>query len=68
MSTTLETGRGRGQQPPTPPPAPPTPSPGGALRRSSDWARRAPLLPALVFTIIVTQLPFVVTLIVSFMD
>jgi sorbitol/mannitol transport system permease protein len=41
---------------------------GGALRRSSDWARRAPLLPALIFTIIVTQLPFVVTLIVSFMD
>jgi sorbitol/mannitol transport system permease protein len=68
MSTTLETSRGRGQQPPTPPPAPPSPSPGGALRRSADWARRAPLLPALVFTIIVTQLPFVVTLIVSFMD
>jgi sorbitol/mannitol transport system permease protein len=44
------------------------PSPGGALRRSADWARRAPLLPALVFTIVVTQLPFVVTLIVSFMD
>ena len=44
------------------------PAPGGALRRSADWARRAPLLPALVFTIIVTQLPFVVTLIVSFMD
>src|SRR3712207_8451571 len=58
MSTTLETSRGRGQQPPTPPPAPPTPSPGGALRRSADWARRAPLLPALVFTIVVTQLPF----------
>jgi sorbitol/mannitol transport system permease protein len=68
MSTTLETSRGRGQQPPTPPPAPPSPSPGGALRRSADWARRAPLLPALIFTIIVTQLPFVVTLIVSFMD
>ncbi|SNR69162.1 carbohydrate ABC transporter permease [Blastococcus mobilis] len=68
MSTTLETSRGRGQQPPTPPPAPPSPPPSGALRRSADWARRAPLLPALVFTIIVTQLPFVVTLIVSFMD
>ncbi len=66
MSTTLETSRGSGQQPPTPPPVPP--SPGGALRRSADWARRAPLLPALVFTIVVTQLPFVVTLIVSFMD
>ncbi|SHN59622.1 carbohydrate ABC transporter membrane protein 1, CUT1 family [Geodermatophilus obscurus] len=68
MSTTLETGRGRGQQPPAPPPAPPSPPSGGALRRSADWARRAPLLPALVFTIVVTQLPFVVTLIVSFMD
>ncbi|SFN92098.1 carbohydrate ABC transporter membrane protein 1, CUT1 family [Geodermatophilus obscurus] len=67
MSTsTLQTSRGRDQQPPPPPPPPP-PS-GGALRRTSDWARRAPLLPALVFTIIVTQLPFVVTLVVSFMD
>jgi sorbitol/mannitol transport system permease protein len=68
MSTTLETSRGRGQQPPTPPPPPPPPPPSGALRRSADWARRAPLLPALIFTIIVTQLPFLVTLIVSFMD
>ena len=68
MSTTLETSRGRGQQPPTPPPAPPPSPGGGALRRSADWARRAPLLPALIFTIVVTQLPFVVTLIVSFMD
>jgi sorbitol/mannitol transport system permease protein len=68
MSTTLEASRGRGQQPPTPPPPPPSPPPSGALRRSADWARRAPLLPALVFTIIVTQLPFVVTLIVSFMN
>jgi sorbitol/mannitol transport system permease protein len=65
MSTTLETGRG--QQPPTPPP-PPSPPPGDALRRSADWARRAPLLPALIFTIIITQLPFVVTLAISFMD
>ena len=40
----------------------------GAVRRSTDWARRAPLLPALVFTIIVTQLPFVATLVVSFMN
>src|ERR1700754_576418 len=39
-----------------------------ALRRSANWARRAPLLPALIFTIIVTQLPFVVTLIISFME
>src|SRR2546430_13529477 len=41
---------------------------GGALRRSGDWARRAPLLPALIFLIVVTQLPFVVTLVISFMD
>jgi sorbitol/mannitol transport system permease protein len=41
---------------------------GDVLRRSADWARRAPLLPALIFTIVVTQVPFVVTLIVSFMD
>jgi polyol transport system permease protein len=31
-------------------------------RRRQGWARRAPLLPALVFTIIVTQLPFLLTL------
>jgi polyol transport system permease protein len=30
------------------------------------WARRAPLLPALVFTIIVTQIPFLVTVFYSF--
>ncbi|WP_375497794.1 carbohydrate ABC transporter permease [uncultured Jatrophihabitans sp.] len=33
-----------------------------------SWVRRAPLLPALVFLIIVTQLPFVATLIISFMN
>jgi sorbitol/mannitol transport system permease protein len=68
MSTTVQTSRGGGQQPPPPPPAPPTPSPDGALRRSADWARRAPLLPALIFTIVVTQLPFLGTLVISFMD
>jgi sorbitol/mannitol transport system permease protein len=31
-------------------------------QRKQGWVRRAPLLPALVFTIIVTQLPFLVTL------
>ncbi|NED34427.1 sugar ABC transporter permease [Streptomyces sp. SID8499] len=31
------------------------------------WARRAPLLPALVFMIVVTQLPFVGTVAISFM-
>src|SRR3954467_12222327 len=44
------------------------PRPPGAARRVSAWTRRAPLLPALVFMIIVTQLPFVVTLIISFMN
>ena len=36
-------------------------------RRSGQgrWRRRAPLLPALIFTIVVTQLPFLVTLVIS---
>jgi sorbitol/mannitol transport system permease protein len=33
-----------------------------------SWIRRAPLLPALVFMIIVTQLPFVATLLMSFLN
>ena len=33
-----------------------------------SWVRRAPLLPALVFMIIVTQLPFVATLVMSFLN
>jgi sorbitol/mannitol transport system permease protein len=32
------------------------------------WATRAPLLPALIFMIVVTQLPFVATLVISFFD
>ena len=39
-----------------------------ARERAVAWVRRAPLLPALVFLIIVTQLPFVVTLVISFMN
>jgi len=38
------------------------------MRVVGDWARRGPLLPALIFMIIVTQLPFVGTLIISFMN
>jgi sorbitol/mannitol transport system permease protein len=34
---------------------------------AARWARRAPLLPALVFTVAVTQLPFVATLVISLM-
>ncbi len=30
------------------------------------WARRVPLLPALVFVVVVTQLPFLATLVISF--
>jgi sorbitol/mannitol transport system permease protein len=33
-----------------------------------SWARRAPLLPALVFLILITQLPFVATVIMSFLN
>ncbi|WP_030784285.1 carbohydrate ABC transporter permease [Streptomyces sp. NRRL S-920] len=43
----------------------PAPRPPGRLRA---WATRAPLLPALVFMIAVTQLPFVATLVISFFD
>jgi sorbitol/mannitol transport system permease protein len=34
-------------------------------RRSAGWSRRFPLLPALLFTVVITQLPFVVTLVLS---
>ncbi|HET8601400.1 MAG TPA: sugar ABC transporter permease [Segeticoccus sp.] len=40
----------------------------GTKQRVGQWARRAPLMPALVFMIIVTQLPMVATLVISFMD
>jgi sorbitol/mannitol transport system permease protein len=36
--------------------------------RMRAWATRAPLLPALVFMIVVTQLPFVATVVISFFD
>ena len=32
------------------------------------WSRRVPLLPALVFIIILTQIPFLATLVISFMN
>ena len=59
MTLTVEkTGAGAATEPPGP----------SAARRASQWARRAPLLPALIFMIVVTQLPFVATLVISFMD
>ncbi len=36
-------------------------------RRAAAWATRAPLMPALIFMILVTQLPFVATLVISFL-
>ena len=43
-------------------------SPPARPRRTAlpGWVRRAPLMPALVFTIVVTQIPFLVTLFYSF--
>ncbi|MFH9008120.1 carbohydrate ABC transporter permease [Streptomyces afghaniensis] len=49
----------------TPPRTAPPPA---RTRKSPDtarWKRRIPLLPALIFTIVVTQLPFVATLVIS---
>jgi sorbitol/mannitol transport system permease protein len=37
-----------------------------AAERRDKWLRRAPLLPGLIFMVIVTQLPFVATLVISF--
>jgi sorbitol/mannitol transport system permease protein len=42
-----------------------TPTPPGAARRAAGWARRAPLLPALIFMVVMTQLPFLATLVIS---
>lgn len=40
---------------------------GTATRKpKGGWAKRAPLLPALLFTIVITQIPFIVTVIYSF--
>ncbi len=35
------------------------------MTRAERWRRRGPLLPALIFTIVVTQIPFVLTLTIS---
>jgi sorbitol/mannitol transport system permease protein len=50
---------------PSAPSGPPPASAGGTTTRSAraeGWVRRAPLLPALVFTIVVTQIPFLLTI------
>src|SRR6202451_2923899 len=49
-----------------------SPSPGGRRRGGvsgrEKWQRRLPLLPALIYTIVVTQVPFLVTLYYSFQN
>ncbi len=42
--------------------------PSTQLARAGKWAKRAPLLPALIFVILMTQLPFLATLVISFMN
>jgi sorbitol/mannitol transport system permease protein len=41
------------------------PRTGSTSQRAARWRRRAPLLPALTFLVIVTQIPFLVTLVIS---
>jgi sorbitol/mannitol transport system permease protein len=50
-----------------PAPAPPRAAGAARLPQRARWARRAPLLPALIFLIVVTQLPFAATVIISFL-
>ena len=40
----------------------------GASRPPGRWSRRGPLLPALVFLILVTQIPFLVTIAISVLN
>ena len=37
-------------------------------KRESKWRRRGPLLPALIFTIVVTQIPFLLTIAISLLN
>ncbi|MEU6082445.1 sugar ABC transporter permease [Streptomyces sp. NPDC047108] len=63
MTTTLPVRR--------PPGGPPGTAAASVKRRPPGlraWATRAPLLPALVFLIVVTQLPFAATLVISLFD
>ncbi len=48
--------------PPSAAPGRPGHRPGRAALRESVWVRRLPLLPALVFVIMVTQVPFAITI------
>ncbi|MBP2472060.1 sorbitol/mannitol transport system permease protein [Crossiella equi] len=57
--TTLDTRPARTSAPPRQP---------RSASAAARWVRRAPLLPALIFTIAVTQLPFIATLVISFLQ
>lgn len=61
MSTTTDTNPEQGKAGPGRPPERRT-------TRSSSWSRRLPLLPALIFVIVMTQLPFLGTIVISFMN
>jgi len=50
------------------PPAEDTAVPAPPGKSESKWLRRGPLLPALIFTIIVTQLPFLLTIAISLLN
>ncbi|MFI6263804.1 carbohydrate ABC transporter permease [Micromonospora sp. NPDC051006] len=60
MTQTLSTGAGPTRRARAAAPA--------RARPAERWSRRAPLLPALIFAIIVTQVPFLVTLYLSTLD
>ena len=61
MTTTVPAGRTR-------PSSSDDPDRLAAKERAVNRRRRLPLLPALVFVIVMTQLPFLATLVISFMD
>lgn len=46
----------------------PAPQQQRTASRKAGWVRRAPLLPTLVFIIVMTQLPFAATIVISFMN
>ena len=50
------------------PPAEETALSAPAGKRENKWARRGPLLPALIFTIVVTQIPFLLTIAISVLN
>jgi sorbitol/mannitol transport system permease protein len=70
QTTTSETSISKGRNVPAQPP-PPAPGGGNAVSANpydTPARRRLPLLPALVFVIVLTQVPFVATLVISFIE